>query len=147
MGALFSIHVDTKKVVAALKDFKKEIRRKLQTAMTNGMREFKGEVQTQQYTGRPGLNVQTGTLRRSWRVWRIGSIASGNFVVKMVTNVKYARIHDKSRTGTGYTGRNYASFIPVRTNVAGHFQHGGRAIVIGHISDALANLVRRGIVI
>ncbi len=145
MATVFTLKTNSKKVVFALDNLKREAAVAIERATRQGMMFYKGKVQKEQYSGRPGLNVQTGTLRRGWRVWSMGSIKGGNFAVKMTNNVIYGQIHDKSRSNA-YAGKNRSVYMPVRTDVQGDFQKSGRNILIGKVSKELAILVERGLI-
>ena len=67
------------------------------TGMSQGMLEFRGHIQRTQMTGRPGLNVKTGTLRRSWYV-KTRRKSARRVTVALGTRVKYARIHQTGGT-------------------------------------------------
>ena len=53
---------------------------------------FIGDIQKNQMTGRPGLNVRTGTLRRSW--FERTRIEGKDIVTTVATATRYARVHE-----------------------------------------------------
>jgi len=85
-----------------------------------GMRLYEGHVLTNMMSGRRrpdyGLNVRTGTLRRSWRVKTKGTTLD-DYAVSLATGTKYARIHQFG----GKAGRNHAASIPKRLYILEDF--------------------------
>lgn len=78
----------------------RELMAAAELGLRKGMEQFKTEVIRDQMTGRRyadfGLNVKTGTLRRSWR---IAPRAEGtDYIVKLANDSKYARIHQYGGT-------------------------------------------------
>lgn len=90
------------KVIDAIGQKGQAITMQISRGMSEGMELFKAHVIKEQMSGRSspnfGLNVRTGTLRRSWWVRQEG--IGESFVVKMGTDVRYAAIHQ-----FGYSGR------------------------------------------
>jgi hypothetical protein len=130
-------------------------------AMQTSGHEFIAYIQQKEYSGRPGLNVQTGALRSGWRQQTKGT---GLDIVTIVTpgptSKKYARIHDKSREGDGIIRpkgkplkkavtefswvRTKQVFIPIRTDVVGDFTGKGRNIFLSNINAALKRWAHAG---
>lgn len=85
---------------------------------------FIAKIQEEQMTGRPGLNVRTGNLRRSW--WPLTYSEGDDLIGKVFTDVKYARIHQ--------TGGDIA--IPARERTL-HFKKTKRGTRFASESSAI----------
>jgi hypothetical protein len=94
--------VDNSKVLESFRKRRERFTQDMTKAMQTSGHEFIAYIQQKEYSGRPGLNVQTGALRSGWREKTKGT---GLDIVTTVTpgptSKKYARIHDKSREGDG----------------------------------------------
>lgn len=107
-GSLYAFSSRAKELVSAA-----------ELGLRKGMEQFKKEIIRDQMTGRRyadfGLNVRHGTLRRSWQITQRGD--DSNYIVKLATDTKYARIHQYGGTikhpgGTPYWMRpENGSFI------------------------------------
>ena len=100
----------------------------IRRGMFEGIRLFEGASLKEFYTGRPGLNVITGTLRRGWLTKTITSYE--DFIVQLGNKVKYGPVHE-----FGYPEKN----IPKRTDVIGKFQREG----YGYLNKAISNRLSR----
>ena len=115
---------DTRKMMDGLRAKVKDFNARARQGLFVGMEEFKGTIQRDQMSGRKfadfGLKAPTGTLRRSWRTSK-RQYGEYDFVVKLATDTKYARIHQYGGTirhpgGTPYwmrpTGMTF-TFCPL----------------------------------
>ena len=87
---------DAQKLMDSLRGKVKNFNARARQGLYVGMEAFKGTIQRDQMSGRKfadfGLKAPTGTLRRSWRVSK-RQYGEYDFVVKLATDTKYARIH------------------------------------------------------
>ena len=90
----------------------KKIVEEMKKGLLVGMQAWSGQTIANQMTGRPGLNVGTGDLRRSWTVRRYDDI------VKVSTDSIYAHIH---QTGGTISMKNKLLTIPATDEARGHF--------------------------
>lgn len=130
MSAEYSSNID--QIIANLK---KKDRRAMQSAergMVRGMEFFSGKIIREQMGGRPGLNVQTGTLRKSWVI--LEKQKGAEFVVTLGTRTKYARVHQY-----GYPPGN----IPKRLHILEDFKKSGLRIIAGEIKRTMLKEYKR----
>ena len=99
--------------------------------MFEGVRLFEGSALKEFYTGRPGLNVITGTLRRGWLIKTITSY--DEFIIQFANKVKYGPVHE-----FGYPKKN----IPKRTDVTGKFRREGYDYLNKAISSRLSRFTK-----
>jgi phage gpG-like protein len=87
----FRIKTNFKEIMKGLENKDRKAMIAVENGMVRGMRLFESKIIAEQMTGRPGLKVQTGNLRRSWVVGVERDI--GSTVVTLGTATKYARAH------------------------------------------------------
>lgn len=95
----------------------------LKRAMTRAAILLQRYVKQNKLSGRPGLNVQTGTLRRSI-AYTVEEPQRGTIVATVGTNVKYAGVHEFGFKGVvsvrahmrQIKSRNKSKYVPVRFN-------------------------------
>jgi phage gpG-like protein len=120
---------DTQKLMDSLRGKVKNFNVRARQGLIVGMEEFKGTIQRDQMSGRKfadfGLKAPTGNLRRSWRVSK-RQYGEYDFVVKLATDTKYARIHQyggvvRHPGGTPYYPTRFTDgkFIPLRKEMKG----------------------------
>lgn len=81
--------------VKELNTRKSELNRTAVQAISRGMSYFLGIVQKKYYSGRPGLNAPTGTLRRAWYMRTLVSGKGGfDTSVRLSNSMPYAHIHE-----------------------------------------------------
>lgn len=138
-------------VVAALKAKKKWALEAGMNGMERGMRLYSAHIQKTQMSGRPGLNVQTGNLRRSWHVKRLPSMG-----VRLATSAIYARIHQyggviRARSkpflvfhipGVGWRRKKEVR-IPKRLNVVEELHTVGRKFIVQQMTLAIRQALQR----
>lgn len=117
-------------VRASLKRKNGIIRARLTQGMLFGIRLFEAKIVKEQMSGRKspgfGLNVITGTLRRSWIVTQMDIIT--DFIVTLGTTTIYARTHQ-----FGDIKRN----IPKRLHVLEDFKVSGSSLIRESMLDRL----------
>ena len=106
---------NAKKIIRALRVRRQWVLPIVTRALTDGLYRFQSRIIRRQMTGRPGLNVQSGNLRRSWYVITEAD-GSGDVSVSLTTRSKYARVHQGRKTGP-------RTWVPsrVRTRSGGSF--------------------------
>lgn len=95
--------VDSSKVLEFFRNRREKFNEDMTNAMRRSGREFIGYIQQKEYSGRPGLEVQSDALRGGWQETTSGS--GGDIATTITpgsTSKRYARAHDKSRTFDGW---------------------------------------------
>jgi len=125
---------NTDQLIARLKGKKKRILADLKNAQVRGMRFFEARFITLQLSGRKGnifLNRPTGKLADSWFIQKFDE--GKDFVTKLATSLKYARIHQFGGTnvipnafGRGIT---VSVTIPKRLFLFESFEVTGRILI------------------
>lgn len=95
----------------------------IKRAMTRAAILLQRYIKQNKLSGRPGLNVQTGTLRRGI-TYKVEEPQRGTVVATVGTNVKYAGVHEFGFKGVvtikahmrQVKSRNKSKFMPVRFN-------------------------------
>ena len=110
-----------------------------------GMDVFMSKIQKEQMSGRPGLMVRTGNLRRSWNVRR--RLEGKDTVVSLGTATKYAAAHQFGMTikhpgthngfGRGIPIPPHDIKMPKRLNVIEDFAVSGKRLIISAIAREL----------
>lgn len=93
-----SITSNAKIIAQAIENRSPNIQKALVDGLRQGMTIVRDTIIREQMTGRPGLKVQTGTLRRSWHVRKRAGQAKDGVTVRLSTSVKYARVHQEGTT-------------------------------------------------
>lgn len=111
MASGFTIKTNFAPFIKELNSRKSELNRAAIQAMTRGMDLFTGRIQKMYYSGRPGLQAPTGTLRRGWHVSAVFTGQGGlNTSVKLGNSQVYARIHEYGGVIKA-KGSGYLSFV------------------------------------
>jgi phage gpG-like protein len=140
-----TVKTNFKKVFDDLKKKDQQAMLLVEQGMVRGMELFSSRIIMKQMTGRPGLNVQTGNLRRSWVVRKTRT--KDDIAVSLGTQTKYARIHQyggiikNPGTNNGF-GRGikipaYDIRMPKRLFVLEDFQKTGLGIISKQIARGL----------
>lgn len=91
------ITVDASKLRKVLAERNVAFLKDVRSRWAKGSEEFISLIQRTQMTGRPGLNVRTGLLRKTW--FEDTNIVDGADVqTKIYSGVKYSRIHEYGGT-------------------------------------------------
>ena len=118
-------------------------------ALKLGLTDYSSYIQKEQMTGRPGLKVGTGDLRRSWFVTNANNIGN-DFSVKLATRSVYARIHQfggiiKAKTAKYLKFKINGSWIskkqvtiPKRLMVYEEFETKGKDFILDRLNHAIS---------
>jgi len=85
------------KVATDLRARKFKLQAELKQAWENTGVSFISKITTEQMTGRPGLNVQTGNLRRSWHYKVKASMSEISLIVANAKRGWYAIVHQTGK--------------------------------------------------
>jgi phage gpG-like protein len=137
---LIEFIIKDEKLRASLKKRGVKIRDALSDGLMSGMRLFESHIVKNQMSGRRGagygLNRQTGTLARSWKIRK--RVTANDEVISLGTSTPYARIHQFG----GMAGRNRSVRIPKRLHVLEDFQSKGDDFLMKGVKTKLRNAVR-----
>ncbi len=128
MSVKYKSNID--EVISGLKAKTPRAMAAAESGLTKGLELFSSRIVMNQMAGRPGLNVKTGTLRRSWEV-NVRRVAD-DIIGSLGTQTKYAIYHQKPPGS-----ENIAPNIPKRLNILEDFEKKGLSIVSKQVAKAL----------
>lgn len=143
---------NVEKIVKALDRKNKRAMSAAKIGMVQGMEFFRSRILRNQMTGRPGLNVVTGTLRRSWFIRSRAEL--DDFITTLATETFYAEVHEKGMTIRA-KNKPYMTFqyqgswhsvkevtIPKRLNVIEDFKQAGIKIISRQVAKNLFRAIK-----
>lgn len=138
---MITLRTNIEQVLRGMGMRKKLLVKEMVEALVKGMRKYESHIIRNQMSGRRspsyGLNRQTGTLARSWKLKTI-NLGTTNYGISLSTSSVYARIHQFG----GWTGRNHASYIPKRLWIYEEYKKIGRPDIIGRIDRAVSKFAK-----